>query len=125
MKEHYSDSTVFSRRIKRLRNDIAITKKHILNTKSIKHLSRFSTKNLNIILKYLKSSHSENEETHSTIIYCLLKSDSYLYLDIARQKKENVIVIATSTRNPTSVSSKNHIPQRVITSLLSDPFSQY
>ena len=121
LKEHYSNNTMFSRRVKRSKNDtaVAFTRKYILNIKSIKHSSRFSTKNLNITLKHFKSSHSENEETHSTIVYCFLKSNFYSYLNIARWKKESVIAIAIS------VLSKNHIPQRVIISLLSNPFSQY
>ena len=121
LKKHHSNNTVSSRRVKRSKNDIAIvfTKKHILNIESIKHSLKFSTKNLNITSKYLKSSHSENGETHLTIIYYLLKLDPYPYLDITRQEKKSAIVITTS------VSSKNHISQRIITSLLSDPPSQY
>ena len=76
--------------------------------------TKILNKNLNTTSKHLKSSHSENGETHLTIIYCLPKSDSYSCLNITRQKKENAI--ATSTRNPT---------QRVITSLLSNPPSHY
>ena len=79
---------MFSRRVKRSRNDIAVTRKHILNIESIKHPPRFSTKNLNTTSKHFKSSHLENEETHSTIIYCLSKSNSYPCLDITRQKKK-------------------------------------
>ena len=101
LKEHYSNNTMFLRRVKRLKNDIVIVlaRKHIFNIKSIKHSSRFSIKNLNITLKHLKSSHSENEETHLTIIFCFSKSDSYLYFNITRQKKENVIIIFISFRN--------------------------
>ena len=93
---------MFSRRVKRLKNDFVIifAKKHIFNIESIKHSSRFSIKNLNITLKYIKFSHSKNEKTHSTIIYCLLKSNSYFYFDIARQKKNAIaIVICISFKN--------------------------
>ena len=120
LKKHHLDNTVSLRRIKRSKNDfvIILAKKHILNIKSIKHSSRFSTKNLNIISKHLKSSHSENEETHLTIICYLSKSNPYSCFNITRQKKKSAI--ATFTRNLTfiqkrSISSLSH---RFITSII-------
>ena len=73
---------------------------------SLSPSQRFSIKNLNITSKHLKSSHSKNGETHSTIIYYLSKSNSYSYLNIARQKKKSAI--ATFTRNFTFVSTISH-----------------
>ena len=86
LKEYYLNNTVFLRRVKRLRNDIVIifAKKHILNIESIKHLSRFSTKNLNIILKHIKFSILQIKEIHLIIIYRFFISDLYFYLDIVR-----------------------------------------
>ena len=72
---------------------------------SIKHPSRFSTKNLNITSKHLKSSHSKNEKTHSTIICCLSKSNPYSCLDIARQKKESATAIVTATKHTRNLTS--------------------
>ena len=117
--DHIKYRTHSQRHLKRLKNESIIAfAKEILNT-----LLENTKKNLNITSKHLKSSHLKNGETHLTIICYLLKSDFYTCLDITRQKKENAI--ATFTRNSISVLSKNYIPQRIITSLLSNPFSQY
>ena len=85
LKKHYLNNTMFLRRVKRLKNDIVIVfaKKYIFNIKSIKHLLRFSTKNLNIILKHIKSSILQIKETHLTIIYRLFILDFYFCFNIA------------------------------------------
>ena len=59
--------------------------KFLCHTKIVKHPHR----NLNTTSTHLKSSHSENGETHSTIAYRLFKPDHYPCLGIARQEKES------------------------------------
>ena len=97
LKKHHLNNTVFLRRIKRSENDFAVAFTRIFNIETY-------IKTFNITSTHLKSSHLKNEETHLITVYYLSKLDFYPYFDIARQKKENVIVIFT--RNFSFVSHK-------------------
>ena len=105
--DHIQYRTHSQRHLKRSKNESAVAfVREILNT--LLENTEIFIKIFNIISKHLKSSHSENGGTHSTIICCLSKSNLYSCLDIIRQEKENAIATVTSTRKSRSTSSLSH-----------------